>query len=77
MRKKATRAYRKQEKKFTNRIARLCHIHWFRFHHQCGMNVYEECRCGKRNWYPLFGGYSPLDLEWLNASNKTSYKKEL
>ena len=49
---------------------KLPHIHFFTYHHQLGINVYTQCRCGKRDWYSLHGGYSPLDKEWLDNEKK-------
>jgi len=48
-------------------LVKRCHVHWFRFHHATGANVYTECRCGMRNWYSLSGGYSPVNYAWINA----------
>ena len=53
------------------RLVRRRHVHWMRFHHRTGANVYTQCRCGKRGWYPLSGGYSALDRQWLDAPNPT------
>jgi len=52
------------------------HIHWMRFHHQTGANVYTQCRCGKRSWYPLRGGYSALDRRWLDSPNVEAHQPE-
>ncbi len=51
------------------RLVRRWHVHMMRFHHLEGANVYTQCRCGKRGWYPLSGGYSALDRKWLDAPN--------
>jgi len=51
------------------RLVRRWHVHCMRFHNREGANVYTQCRCGKRGWYPLSGGYSALDHQWLDASN--------
>ena len=49
------------------RILSFLHIHWMRYHHKAGANIYRECRCGKREWVSM-GGYSPLDRKWLNST---------
>jgi hypothetical protein len=51
------------------RLVRRWHIHWQSVHHREGANVYTQCRCGRKGWYPLPGGYSPLDRKWLDAPN--------
>lgn len=50
----------------------LCfkHIHIPLFHHREGANIYKQCRCGKRYFYSIPGGYSPIDINWLNSDIK-------
>ena len=43
------------------------HIHWMRFHHRSDVNIYTQCRCGKRGWYPLEAGYSVPENDWLEG----------
>jgi len=50
-------------------LVQLLHIHWFKFHHRAGQNIYSQCRCGKRRWMPVHGGYSAVDLNWIRKSN--------
>jgi hypothetical protein len=51
------------------RLVRRWHIHRQSVHHREGATVYTHCRCGRKGWYPLPGGYSPLDRKWLDAPN--------
>jgi len=44
---------------------KLPHIHWYKFSHRKGNNVYSECRCGTRRCKNLIGGYTPIDFDWL------------
>lgn len=48
-----------------DQLVRLLHVHWWRIHHSDGANVYTQCRCGQRSHFSIPGGYSPLDIEWL------------
>ncbi len=48
-----------------HKIKNIFHIHWFKFDHRSGSNVYKKCRCGKRIWRSIGMGYSPIDRRWL------------
>ena len=58
------------------RLVGRWHIHWMRYHHQEGANIYTQCRCGTRGWYSLPGGYSALDRHWLGAPNVEIHRQE-
>ena len=44
----------------------LFHIHWMIVQFKKGMNIYRQCRCGKRD-YVSEHGYSPIDKKWLKG----------
>lgn len=46
------------------------HIHWYKFHHDAGVNRYLECRCGKRRVL-RGGGWSPIDRHWLEGGSES------
>lgn len=47
------------------------HFHWFHIVFDTGINLYEECKCGRRKVtrYNL-KMYQPIDLKWLNYEDE-------
>jgi hypothetical protein len=66
----------------------MLHLHWYREVKPGGpeepdplpmpMDVYLQCRCGRRKWRPLIrGGYWPVDKAWLCGEGERPWDRSM
>ncbi len=56
-------------------VHRRFHIHWFKYDHDTGHNIYKKCRCGQRKVVCPQGGYQPIDQKWLDEVEMIEVQK--
>jgi hypothetical protein len=51
------------------------HLHRYRTVQRTDRDRYRQCRCGKRTWTPLAGGYWPVDRDWLDGAGVSPWDR--